>query len=144
MSLLSSVWMMCSLLLRVRFQNSFQGSTCQLSTSESVLWNTIYKDLNIIKQLIAYKLLYLNIYVYYMYAVLSRLAMSDWCNPMDCSPPGSSVHGDFPGKNTGVGSLSLLQVIFWTQEMNWGLRHCRLILYQLSYQGSPYYMYKYL
>ena len=25
------------------------------------------------------------------------------CNPMDCSPPGSSVHGIFPGKNTGVG-----------------------------------------
>ena len=25
------------------------------------------------------------------------------CNPMDCSPPGSSVHGDSPGKNTGVG-----------------------------------------
>ena len=28
---------------------------------------------------------------------------------MDCSPPGSSVHGDFPGKNTGVGSHFLLQ-----------------------------------
>ena len=25
------------------------------------------------------------------------------CDPMDCSPPGSSVHGDFSGKNTGVG-----------------------------------------
>ena len=25
------------------------------------------------------------------------------CNPMDCSPPGSFVHGDSPGKNTGVG-----------------------------------------
>ena len=25
------------------------------------------------------------------------------CNPMDCSPPGSSVYGDSPGKNTGVG-----------------------------------------
>ena len=39
-------------------------------------------------------------------------------------------------KNTGVGSLSLLQ-IFPTQELNWGLLHCRQILYQLSYQGSP-------
>ena len=27
------------------------------------------------------------------------------CNPMDCSPPVSSVHGDSPGKNTGVGLL---------------------------------------
>ena len=40
-------------------------------------------------------------------------------------------------KNTGVGSLSLLQRIFLTQELNWGLLHCRWILYQLSYQGSP-------
>ena len=38
-------------------------------------------------------------------------------------------------KNTGVGSLSLLQHIFPTQELNWGLLHCRQILYQLSYQG---------
>ena len=38
-------------------------------------------------------------------------------------------------KNTGVGSLSLLQRIFPTQELNQGLLHCRRILYQLSYQG---------
>ena len=43
-----------------------------------------------------------------------------------------------PGQNTGVGSLSLLQGIFPTQELNQGLLHCRQILYQLSYQGSPY------
>ena len=40
-------------------------------------------------------------------------------------------------KNTGVGSLSLLQWVFPTQESNWGLLHLRQILYQLSYQGSP-------
>ena len=40
-------------------------------------------------------------------------------------------------KNTGVGSLSLLQQIWPTQESNQGLLHCRWILYQLSYQGSP-------
>ena len=39
-------------------------------------------------------------------------------------------------KNTGVGNLSLLQGIFPTQELNWGLLNCRWILYQLSYQGS--------
>ena len=38
--------------------------------------------------------------------------------------------------NTGVGSLSLLQGIFLTQESNQGLLHCRQILYQLSYQGN--------
>ena len=44
-----------------------------------------------------------------------------------------------PGKpkNTGVGSLSFLGEIFPTQELNQGLLHCRQILYQLSYLGSP-------
>ena len=37
------------------------------------------------------------------------------CDPMDCSPSGSSVHGDFPGKNTGVACHALLQGIFPTQ-----------------------------
>ena len=40
-------------------------------------------------------------------------------------------------KNTGAGSLSLLQRIFLTQESNLGLLHCRQILYCLSHQGSP-------
>ena len=40
-------------------------------------------------------------------------------------------------KNTGVGSLSLCQWIFPTQESNQDLLHCRQTLYQLSYQGSP-------
>ena len=74
---------------------------------------------------------------------------------MDCSQPGYSVRGTFPGKNTGVdyhflsrgwnspsqntgvGSLSLLQGIFPTQRLNPGLPHCRQILYQLSHKGSP-------
>ena len=34
------------------------------------------------------------------------------CDPLDCSPPGSSVHGNSPSKNTGVGCYSLLQGIF--------------------------------
>ena len=42
-------------------------------------------------------------------------------------------------KNTGVGSLSFLQWIFLTQESNWGLLHCRWILYQLSYKGAQEY-----
>ena len=46
-----------------------------------------------------------------------------------------------PGKpkNAGVGSLSLLQGIFPTQESSQGLLHCRRVLYQMSYQGSPPY-----
>ena len=46
---------------------------------------------------------------------------------------------DSLGKNTGVGCHALLQQIFTTQEWNQGLLHCRWILYQLSYEGSPKY-----
>ena len=45
------------------------------------------------------------------------------CTPVDCSLPGSSVHGDFPGKNTGVGCHALLQGIFPTQGWNLCLLH---------------------
>ena len=41
------------------------------------------------------------------------------------------------GRNTGMGSLSLLLGIFPTQGSNPGLLHCRRILYQLSHKGSP-------
>ena len=43
------------------------------------------------------------------------------CDPMDSSLLGSSVHGDSPGKNTGVGCHFLLQGIFPTQGLNLGL-----------------------
>ena len=59
------------------------------------------------------------------------------CDPMDGSLPVSSVHGDSPGKNTGVGCHALLQGIFPTQGSNPGFLHCRWILYHLSHQGSP-------
>ena len=54
------------------------------------------------------------------------------CDPMDCSPPGSSVHWDSPGKNTGMGCHALLQGIFPTQGSNPGFPHWRQILYWLS------------
>ena len=59
------------------------------------------------------------------------------CNLMDYSLPGSSVHGDYPGKNTEVGCHALFQGIFPTQGSNPGLLPCRQILYHLSHQGSP-------
>ena len=43
--------------------------------------------------------------------------------PMDCSPPGSSVHRDSPGRNTGVGCLAFFQRIFPIQGSNLGLPH---------------------
>ncbi|KAI4558260.1 hypothetical protein MJT46_012902 [Ovis ammon polii x Ovis aries] len=78
-----------------------------------------------------------------------------WGGGLPCPPPGDlpnsgirprspalqadSLPSEPPGepKNTGVGNLTLLQRIFLTQKWNWGFLHCRWILYQLSYQGSP-------
>ena len=50
--------------------------------------------------------------------MLSHLSCLQLCDPMDCSPPDFSVHGDFPGKDTGVGCCALFQGIFPTQGLN--------------------------
>ena len=59
------------------------------------------------------------------------------CDPMDCTPPRLLCPSNSSGQNTGVSSCSLPQGIFPTQGSNPGLPHCRRILYQQSYQGSP-------
>ena len=64
-------------------------------------------------------------------------AVSDSLLPRDCSPPGSSVHGDSPGKTTGVDCHAIPQWIFPIQRSNLGLPHCRQTLYHLNHQGSP-------
>ena len=52
-----------------------------------------------------------------MLCLVAQLCLA-LCNPMDCSLPGSSVHGDSPGKITVVGCWALLQEIFLTQGLN--------------------------
>ena len=47
-----------------------------------------------------------------------------------CDPHGLYSPWNSPGQNPGVGSLSLLQQIFLTQESTQGLPHCRWILYR--------------
>ena len=60
----------------------------------------------------------------FLYACVFRCSVvSDSWEPLDCSPPGSAVHGDFPGKNTGVGCHFLLQGVFLTQGLNLHLLH---------------------
>ena len=68
------------------------------------------------------------------FAVLCWVAQSclTLCNPLDCSPPGFSAHGDSPGKNTRVGCCALLHGIFPILGSNPG----RQILYHMSYRGS--------
>ena len=61
---------------------------------------------------------------------------------MDCNLPGSFVHGDSSGKNTGVGSHALLQGIFPTQRSNWVLYtstiwEAHLSPYEILY-GRPF------
>ena len=82
----------------------------------------------------------------------------EYWNGLPCPPPGDlpnpgikpkspplqagSLPSEPPGKpkpTTEVGSLSLLQGTFPTQDSNQDLLHCRQILYQLSYQGSENY-----
>ena len=83
-----------------------------------------------------------------------RFSRQEYWSGLPCPPPGDlpnprieprppalradSLPAEPPEKfkNTGMGSLSLLQGIFPTQESNWGLLHCKWILYQLSNQGS--------
>ena len=57
------------------------------------------------------------------------------CNPMDCSLPGSSVHGTLQARNWS-GCHSLLQGKILTQGLNPGLLHCRQTPYHLGHQGS--------
>ena len=78
-----------------------------------------------------------NVCVILGYACLVPQLCPTLSDPLDCSPPGSSVHGDSPDKNTGVGCHALLQGIFPILGSNPDLLHCRQILYQLSHQGSP-------
>ena len=56
-------------------------------------------------------------------------------DPKNCSPPGSSVHGILQAKM--LEWVALIQGIFPTQGLNFGLLCCRWILYHLSHQGSP-------
>ena len=71
----------------------------------------------------------------------SRSAVSDSLRPHELGPTRILRPWDFPGKSTGVGCHFLLQGIFPTQGSNPGLPHCRQMLYHLSHQGSPMYIY---
>ena len=68
-----------------------------------------------------------------------RVSESESCSVVSSSLPPHGLYSPWNslGHYTGVGCLSLLQRIFPAQESNWGLLHCRQILYQRSYQGSP-------
>ena len=82
-------------------------------------------------------IIFSNIYIFAAALCLVSQLCRTLCNPMYYSPPGSSVHGDSPGRNTGVGFHDLLQGIFPTQKPNPHFLHCQWIFYHLRHQGSP-------
>ena len=59
------------------------------------------------------------------------------CDLIDCSSPGSSVHGILQARILEWVTISLSRGIFLTQGLNLCLSHCRQTLYRLSHQGSP-------
>ena len=71
-----------------------------------------------------------------LFGVKWKMKVTQLC-PTLCDPHGLYSPWNSPGQNTGVGSPSLLQEIFPTQESNLGLPHCRQIHYQLSHKVSP-------
>ena len=58
------------------------------------------------------------------------------CDPMDCSLPGSSIHGIFQARTLEWVAISFSRRSSLTQGLNPGLPHCRQMLYHLSHQGS--------
>ena len=72
-----------------------------------------------------------------MFSLFSHVRL---CDPMDCSPPGFSVHGDSPGKKTAMGWHVFLQGISPNQGSNrrlLRLLHCRQILDHLAICEAP-------
>ena len=75
----------------------------------------------------------------YSMCVYAQFCLTLW-DPMDCSPPGSSVHGDSPGKNTGVHCHALLQEIFPIHGSNlhlFCLLHWQASSLRLAPPGKP-------
>ena len=71
-----------------------------------------------------------------LHAKLLQLCLT-LCDPMDSSPPGSTVHRILQARIILESAAMPFSRIFLTQELNLALLHCRQILYQLSHQGSP-------
>ena len=89
----------------------FHPFVCTLShTLVSFVWYKVNLILPHVLPFHAHAPLRLNQSISNFFHVLSCFSPVWLCDPVDCSPPGSSVHGDSPhGKNTGVGCQALLQ-----------------------------------
>ena len=86
---------------------------------------------------LAVEVLSLNLDLQLCCAVLRRSVMLDSLQPHGLKPASLFCLWSSLGKNTGVGSHSLLLGIFSPQGSNPGLPYHRQILYRLNHQGSP-------
>ena len=59
-----------------------------------------------------------------------------FCHPMDCSPPGSSVYGDSPGRILEWVLIPFSRVSSQPRVRTWVSPHCRQIFYHLSHQRT--------
>ena len=75
-----------------------------------------------------------------VYVLVAQLCPT-LCDPMNCSPPGSSVHGILQARILEWVASPFSRGIFLTQGLNPGLLNCRQILYNLSHQESPLFFY---
>ena len=125
-SLFSELWVSCWTIYRMVLQLVVSSSSSSLDCEQPEGWQCGLL-ISRCSELVPGKLK--------VKAIVSQSCLTLW-DAMECSLPGSSVHGNSPGKNTGVDCHAFLQEIFPTQGSNPGIPHCRQILYHLSHQGS--------
>ena len=88
-------------LVRASFGRRLCHRVLRWGKAEGVLWDLICKGTDL-KGLASYH--------HHLRVSCAQSCVTLW-DPTDCSPPGSSVHGIFPGNNTGVGCHFLLQLL---------------------------------
>ena len=77
-------------------------------------------------------------YAFHYYFISWVISCLTLCDPMDYSPPGSSVHGILQARILEWVAIPISRGIFSTRGLKPGLLQCRQILYHLSHQGSPH------
>ena len=128
-------------LLSTYWTEQFQSERQQMSPQQNIrlpgiIWTSVWN-----RSFLFFPFFFLSFFFFFYHMVngiILKFSESETCSVMSDSLWPHRLYSPWnsPGQNTGVGSLSLLQGIFPTQELNQGLLHCWWILYQLSYQGS--------
>ena len=106
------------------------GQLMKLPLSEASATPKSHESLNLRSNKVG-----LRLAAWWKVKVLVNESCPSFCDSMDCSPPGSFVHGILQARILECMHF-LLQGISLTQESNPGLLYCRQILYILSYEGS--------